>query len=414
MSIERSEGIGAGLRDFFKDSNLTNVSTGIMGGFTIGLIAIPLVMRAGEAANLPPEVVASWLFSVYFFGGIVGIILALKYKQPICGAWSIPGIFAVTQVLGNFSMNEAVGAFLISGAIVLVIGLTGWIKKIVNFIPISIMNAMVAGVLFKWALQVVDAFENAPLLCLIGVIGYGVSRTFLRRVPPVLGTFVFAIAAAAFTGQLNFSGIEFGLAKPMLFIPTFSVGSIISISIPLALLVIGAENMQAVGVLKTEHYKAPINAMTVASGIGGLIAPWFGGHNANIAGPMTAFCTSPDAGEREGRYVAAVWNGILFALLGLFAPLSLGLIHALPKELIMLLVGLSLLGIIIEALSQAFGQRKLCLGCFAAFVVSMSGVTILTIGSAFWALVIGSFVSMIFEKKGFVEEFAIANGTSDN
>lgn len=403
MAIEPSGSMMDGIRGFFKDSNLNNVSTGILGGFTIGLVAIPLVMKAGEAANLAPEVVSSWLFSVYFFGGIVGIILALKYKQPICGAWSIPGIFAVTQVLGNFSMNEAVGAFLVSGLIVLILGMTGWIKKIVSFVPVPIMMAMVSGVLFKWALGIVKAFQGATVLCVVGLIGYALSRKFLRKVPPVLGTFVFAIGAAAFMGKLNMTGLEFGLAKPMLFMPAFSAQSFISISIPLAMLVIGAENMQAYGVLRAEKYDAPINAMTIISGVGGLVAPFFGGHNANIAGPMTAFCSGADAGEPEGRYVAAVWNGILFAVLGLFAPAAISMIHLLPKELILLLVGLCLMGIIIDSLTQSFGSKKFRIGCFTAFVISMSGMTMLGIGAAFWALVLGTIVSLVLEQSDFQE-----------
>lgn len=403
MIIEPYGNFMDNLRSFFKDSTLTNVSTGILGGFTIGLVAIPLVMKAGEAAKLSPEVVASWLFSVYFFGGIVGIILALMYKQPICGAWSIPGIFAVTQVLGNFTMNEAVGAFLVSGIIVLILGLTGWIKKIVSFVPVPIMMAMVAGVLFKWALGIVTAFQGAGILCVIGAIGYALSKKFLRKVPPVLGSFIFAVAAAAYMGKLNMTGLEFGLAKPVFFMPSFSLQSLISISLPLSMLVIGAENMQAYGVLRTEKYKAPINAMTIISGIGGLIAPWFGGHNANIAGPMTAFCSGPDAGDPKGRYVAAIWNGILFAALGLFAPAAISMIHLLPKEIILLLVGLCLMGIIIDALTQSFGSKKFRIGCFTAFVIAMSGMTMFTVGAAFWSLVLGTIVSLIIEKKDFEE-----------
>lgn len=401
MITEPGFDIGAGLKNFRKDSNLTNVSTGIIGGFTIGLVAIPLVLKAGEAANLSANIVESWVFSTYFFGALVGIILALGYRMPIAGAWSIPGIFAITQVMAGYTMNEAVGGFLLSGLIVLIIGLTGWMKKIASAIPGPIMMAMVAGVLFKWATGILSAFSSAPILCIIGIVGYWASTKILKRIPPVLGTFIFGIAGAAILGTLNVDNLSVGFASPMFFVPSFSVQSIISISIPLAALVIGAENMQAYGVLRTEGYDAPINSMTILSGIGGLIAPLTGGHNANIAGPMTAFCSDELAGPKEKRYVAAVYNGIVFALLGLFAPISLSLINLLPKALISLLVGLVLMGIITSALQNSFGQKRFVKGAFFAFVIALSGLTMLKIGSAFWALVIGTIISLIFEKDDF-------------
>ncbi|MCK8825378.1 benzoate/H(+) symporter BenE family transporter [Fuchsiella alkaliacetigena] len=401
MNFESGFDVKLGLKSFFADANITNVSTGLIGGFTIGLVAVPLVIRAGEAANLSSAVINSWLFSAYFFGAITGIILALGYKIPVCGAWSIPGIFAVTQVMSGFTMNEAVGAFLVSGLIILLLGLSGFMKKLVSFIPDPIMMAMVAGVLFNWALGILGAFENAPLLAIAGVIGYLVSMKVLDRIPPVLGTFVFGVIMAAALGGLNFSEVSLGVVRPVFFRPSFSVQSIISISLPLAILVIGAENMQAYGVLKAEEYQGPINAMTVISGIGGLIAPWSGGHNANIAGPMTAFCTDEIAGPKEGRYVAAVFNGIVFALFGLFAPVSISIINLLPVALIDLLVGLVLMGIITSALQKSFGEGKFIMGAFFSFVIAVSDVTLLSIGSAFWALVIGTVVSLLIEKESF-------------
>jgi benzoate membrane transport protein len=401
MLFEPAPGIAKGIKDFFKDANSYNVSTGLIGGFVLSLVTVPLVITAGKSANLPPNVIASWLFSVYFFGGILGIVLSLWYKKPICGAWSIPGIFAIAAVLPNFTMNQAVGAFLIAGLIVLVLGLTGWVKKAVSYLPLPIMMAMIAGVLFKFGMAIIDSFKTAPLLALIGFIGYFLCKKFLKKVPPVLGTFVFGFIAAAVMGQLNLTNFEFGLARPMFFTPEFNAMSMISIAIPLAALVIGAENMQATGVLMAEKYDPPVNTMTILSGIGGLITPWFGGHNANIAGPLTAFNTGPDAGPKEGRYVAAVLGDLVFGLFGVFAITAMSLIGFLPKPLMDLLVGLVMVGIISGALISAWETKKFVFGTFASFIIAMSGITVLQIGAAFWALVIGAVVSLLLEPQDF-------------
>jgi benzoate membrane transport protein len=80
----------------------------------------------------------------------------------------------------------------------------------------------------------------------------------------------------------EFQELESVFIVPQLVTPSFNIDAIISIGIPLALLVIAAENAQATGVLMTQGYKPPINEMTILSGIGGINV----GHNANIAGSM--------------------------------------------------------------------------------------------------------------------------------
>lgn len=405
MSMEKGFNIQKGIKSFWKDSNITNVSTGIICGAIFSIISIPLILAAADTVNLAPEIVESWMFSAFFFGAMVGFPLALGYQMPIAGAWSIPGVFAVAQVMAGFTFNQTVGGFLGSGLIVLLVGLSGTMKKITSRIPGPILNAMVAGVLFKWATNIIGAFEEAAILSIIGLIGYLVSLKFLKRIPPVLGTFIFGFIGAGALGLLKFESIVFGIAKPVFVPPEFTLQAFISISIPLAILVLAAENMQAYGVLKTEKYNPPINTMTVLSGIGGFIASLFGGHNANIAGPMTAFCATEQAGDKDKRYVAAVWNGIVFGAFGLFAPLAISLIGILPRPLINLLVGLVLMGIVISALQGTFRSERFVKGAFFSFIISLSGITMFQIGSAFWAIVIGVVISLLLERDDFKGEY---------
>jgi len=144
---EKGSGFMNGLKSFWGDQNFANVSNGIIDGLAFGIIAIPLIQKAAGSANLAPELLNSWLVTVYVGGGIISIIMALYYKLPIVGAWSIPGAFALAQVMGNFTFNETVGGFLTAGLIVFLLGITGTIKQLVRRIPTQIMMAMVAGTL---------------------------------------------------------------------------------------------------------------------------------------------------------------------------------------------------------------------------------------------------------------------------
>ena len=170
------------------------------------------------------------------------------------------------------------------------------------------------------------------------------------------GSLLFGILAAVVRGQFHFEVSDYGLAGPMLIMPKLNPGTIMSVSIPLAVLVIGAENAQAIGVLKGAGYKVPINAMTIASGIGGIVTSFFGGHNANIAGPMTAIIAADGNGPKEYRYGGAVLNGIGLVAFGVLASYALGVVAGLPSALVSLLAGLALINILINALKDAFGS----------------------------------------------------------
>jgi benzoate membrane transport protein len=156
------------------------------------------------------------------------------------------------------------------------------------------------------------------------------------------------------------------------------------------------------GVLLGQGYQVPFNAMTIVSGIGGIVTSFFGGHNANIAGPMTAICSSDEAGEaKESRYAASVVNGILFGAFGLFASFALAFVKGLPGNLVNLIAGLAMINVLYNAFNDGFSTRKFKFGSFFALVIAMSGITILKIGAPFWALVAGTLISLIVEPKDF-------------
>ncbi len=186
--------------------------------------------------------------------------------------------------------------------------------------------------------------------------------------------------------------------------PTFDIGAMISIAIPLAVLVMGAENAQAYGVLLSQGYKPPINAMTVISGIGGIITAFFGGHNANIAGPMTAICSSDEAGDdKEKRYGATIVNGVLFGGFGLIASIAVAFVAGLPKHLVGIIAGLAMIGVLISSFEYAFATKKFRVGAFFALVIAISGVAFFKIASPFWALLGGVIASLIVEPQDFKE-----------
>lgn len=404
--------------------NHTEPTTGpVEGSFRAGLAALPhaltlkafsagtvaaifgcsgpalIVISAAESGNLSSGQTVAWLFAIYFLGGLISLLMALRYRQPITGAYSIPGAAIMVGALASISFNEAVGAFIMSGVLVLLLGLSGLVGRVMRWLPMPIVMAMIAGALIRFGVGAVEAVGNAPLVAGSAVVAFLLAARFVRAVPPVLAALLVGLAAALVSGLLQPADVDLAFTAPAFTAPAFTLDGFLAISVPLAVLVIGAENAQATGVLMAEGYRPPVNAMTVVSGIGGILAGALGGHNANIAGPMTAICSSDEAGDdKDQRFAATVVNGVLFGGFGLVAGAAVPFVLALPKALIAVVGGLAMISVLLIAFQQAFAkQRGHQIGAFVALVVAMSNVSLLGISSPFWALVFGVIVSLVLE-----------------
>lgn len=398
--VERGPGLAAGIGGLGRALNIKTASAGLVAAIFGCSGPALIVIGAANNGNLTEGQTVAWLLAIYGLGGLISLIMALYYKLPITGAYSIPGAALVAGALGTFPFEQAVGAFIMAGAMVFVLGITGLIGKVMRWLPMPIVMAMIAGALIRFGIGAVTSIEKLPLIVGAATLAFFLSMRFLRTVPPVLSALVVGLAAVALTGSFQGGEAAISFVAPEFTAPVFSLDAFLAIAVPLAVLVIGAENAQAIGVLYAEDYKPPVNAMTVISGVGGMVAGFMGGHNANIAGPMTAICSSDQAGDdRESRYAATVVNGILFALFGIFSGVAVPLIMALPAPLVGAVAGLAMITVLLSAFQAAFDrQAGFQIGAFVALIVAMSNVTFLSISAPFWALVAGAAVSMLNER----------------
>ncbi|MGE5485677.1 MAG: benzoate/H(+) symporter BenE family transporter [Ignavibacteriales bacterium] len=400
--FESGPGIGQGLKGLPAKLNSYTITAGILATIFGCTGPALIVMNAASVGKLTEAQTISWLFSIYFFGGLLGIILALWYKQPINGAWSIPGAVMLGTSLTMFNINQAAGAYFIAGVIVLILGLSGLISKVMRWIPLPIVMGMIAGAMIRFGTGMVTSVQQIPVVCGIAMIAYLLVQRISRKIPPILVTLVVGLVAAAATGAFSIKNVAVKWIAPGIIPMQFGADAFFSIAVPLAILVMGAENAQAIGVLMAQGYNPPINSMTILSGIGGIVTAFFGGHNANIAGPMTAICSSDEAGpDKSGRFAASVVNGLTFGAFGLLASAAVPFVKAIPSQLVSLLAGLSMIGVLLSAFEGGFSTGKFRVGAFFALVIAMSNITILKIGSPFWALVGGVIVSLVMEAKDF-------------
>jgi benzoate membrane transport protein len=304
--------------------------------------------------------------------------------------------------LQTYSFEEACGAYIVAGVLCLLLGLSGLIGKVMRLLPLPIVQGMIAGCMMRFGIDIVLQTKAAPYIGAATLAGYFLAPKFHKKAPAVLIGLICGIVAASFTGSFSFDVSNVVWSGPHIYMPKFTISSILSIGVPLAVLVIGAENAQAIGVLFGQGYKPPVNAMTVWSGIGGILSGLFGAHNANIAGPMTAICSSDEADpDKNKRYTGSVINGAIFAAFGLLGPVAIVFVASMPKALVGLVAGLAMVNVLIQSLKDGFATGNYRFGAFAAFVIGMSGLTLFQIGSPLWALVGGMAVSGLMEPSHF-------------
>lgn len=399
--IERGPGFASGIRDLVPTLSVANIGAGLVAAI-FGTTGPALILLDGAATGgLTTGQTVAWISAVYVFGGLISFVMGLYYKQPIVGAWSIPAAALVVSNLESYSLAEMMGAYFLASVLVLVLGLTGWMRTIVRWIPMPILMAMIGGVLVGYAVDTVEAAGSAPVVVGSAVVGYFLLARFIKAIPGVVGALVFGVVAVIVTQSWDSAPEGIGWTAPELTAPEFNWLVILGVGIPLAL-VIQAENTQSMGVLIAEGYRAPVNAITAVSGLFSVFVAPFGGHNASIAGPMTAICGSPEAGPvPQSRYPAVIVNGTIFVLFGVFASVAVGLVTVLPSELVTALAGLAMLGVLLIAFKGAFGASRFRMGALVAMLIGLSGVTLWGISTPFWALLGGLLVSLVLEAGDF-------------
>lgn len=387
--------------------NLKTISTGTVSTLMACTGPILIVITAAQNGNLLPEQSLSWLFGIYFFGGLIGIILPLLTGMPIAGAWSIPSAVLLTTAITQYEFHELIGAYMVAGLIIFLIGLLGWFDRLLSWLPMEIVMAMIAGSLIHFATDMVKSVADQPLVGGLTILAYFVFTKYFAKIPPIIGALVVSLILYIFFGQ-PLPLPEFSFQLPSLWLPEFSIKSILAISVPITIMLLGCEGAQGISVVKNAGYNPPVNLITMVNGIGTVMASVFAGHSACIAGLMTALCSSKEVGEKDGRYVAAIVSGVLMCIFGLFASIALNLILLMPSTLMKLIAGLALIYVILTSLQRSFDGKQFQLGSFFSLVIALSGVSFAGISATFWALVGGWLISWFLEKKDFEKRAFVA------
>lgn len=361
-------------------------------GYTSSLV---LMFQAGQAAGLTTAQISSWIWALSIGMAVCSIGLSLRYRTPITVAWSTPGAALLITSLGGVSYGEAIGAYITCAVLVVICGLTGSFERLVRRIPASLAAALLAGILFKIGSEIFVAAQHRTALVLGMFFSYLLIKRLSQRYA-VLTALVVGTAIAAVMGLLDFSGFHLEVATPVWTTPSFSLAATISIGIPLFVVAMTSQNMPGVAVLRADGYQVPASPLISVTGLASLLLAPFGSHGINLAAISAAICTGPHAHEDPSkRYTAAVWCGIFYGIAGVFGATLAALFAALPKELVLSIAALALFGSIMNGLTVAMSEAREREAALITFMVTASGFTLFSIGSAFWGIVAGVLTLMI-------------------
>ncbi|GAB4366876.1 MAG: benzoate/H(+) symporter BenE family transporter [Elainellaceae cyanobacterium] len=383
------------LKDFSASAVIAGFVT-VLVGFTSSAV---IVFQAAEALGASPAEIGSWMWALGLGMGLTCIVLSLRYRVPVVTAWSTPGAAMLITTAAGVPMAEAIGAFLVSAALITICGFTGWFERAMNRIPISIASGMLAGVLLRFGMDVFVSMQTQFVMTFAMFCTYLIARRLLPRYA-VVSALGLGILIAGVQGLLRLDTVRLQLAEPVLTVPQFSISAIVGVALPLFVVTMASQNVPGVAVIRASGYATPISPLIGWTGATTLILAPFGAFALNLAAITAAICMGREAHEDPAkRYVAAVAAGGFYIVIGLFGATVAAVFAAFPKELVLAIAGLALLGTIGNGLATALSQEQEREPALITFLVTASGMTLFGIGSAFWGLLAGAVAIVILRSQ---------------
>ena len=381
-----------------RDQSLSAVAAGFVTVLVGFASSAAIVFQAAQALGASPAQTASWMWALGIGMGLTCIGLSLRWKMPVVTAWSTPGAAVLVTSAAGVPMDEAVAGFLVSAVLIAVAGFSGLFERMLGRIPLSLASAMLAGVLLRFGIDAFTSIQAQPVLVLSMLATWLLTRRVWPRYA-IIATLLAGIAVAAATSQLQLAGLRLELAQPVWTTPRPSLASVLGVALPLFVVTMASQNVPGVAVIRASGYAVPVSPAIGWTGATNLVLAPFGGFALNLAAITAAICMGPEAHpDPARRYVAAVWAGVFYLLVGVFGATVAGLFAAFPTELVLAIAGIALFGTLGNSLATALHAVDEREAALVTFLVTASGLSLLGIGAAFWGLVAGVIVRLVLQR----------------
>lgn len=358
-----------------------------------------IVMQAAQVAHWSPTQLTSWIGGLLVGAGVCSMGMSWRYRMPILCAWNTPGAALLATALVTVSPAEAVGAYMVCGLAMVLVGISGVFERLMHHIPKSLCAAMLAGILLRFG---VDAFGAARheatgsgwLVALMFVAYLGVKRHSPRYA--VVASLLMGVALWQIGGMASppanatIQPLQWSWTTPLWITPEFTLSSMVSIGLPLFIVSLTGQQLPGIAVLRAAGYAAPTSPLIAGTGWASVLIAPLGAHGVNLAAITAAICTGEEAHPQpEKRWIGGVASGVFYAVSGCFAGVLTGAFLYLPSALVATVAGLALLGAIQSGLTNAVNQPEEAEAALVTFIVTSSNISLLGLGSACWGLGLG-------------------------
>ena len=357
----------------------------------VGFTSSFAVVLAGlSAMGATRDESASGLLVLCVVCGIGTIWLSAAHRIPVILAWSTPGAALLASTgTPEGGWPAAVGAFVVVGVLVLLTALWPRLGDLIAAIPTPIAQAMLAGVLLQLCLAPVLGMAAEPWLVAPVVLAWlGTYVWSPRWASPV----AFVAALVVIGVWLTTHGGVVGSVAPVVTwtTPTLTVGALLGVALPLYVVTMASQNVPGVAVLSSYGFTAPWRSTMTFTGLGTVAGAPLGGHAVNLAAITAALAAGPESDpDPRRRWLAGQTSGAAYLVLAVLSGAITVIVTTAPTEVITAVAGLALLGTLASSLAAAVGAPESRLAAVVTFVVAGSGVVVLGVGAAFWALLAG-------------------------
>jgi len=375
------------------------VKSGLVSTATAALVAtvagvggtLPVLLAAAAAVGATEAQASSWVSGLSIAMALSGFFLSVRYRMPIITAWSTPGAALIASTSGVPGMGAAVGAFVLAAVLILLTAAIRPLGRLIESIPASIAAAMLAGILLRLVVAMVEHVPSAPVLVLSLIALFLVARILA----PTFASLIVLVAGTLLAVGLGLVKPipPLGLSRPELIMPMWDLATLIGLGVPLYLVTMASQNLPGFAVLRASGYQPPTQAVLAATGATSLATAVLGAHTSNLGAISAAICTGPEAHpDPAERWKAGVFYALLWGLIAGVGASLVGLFSALPPALLATVAGTALLGSMAAAMGAALSAAQDRFAAAGTLAVTASGVTLMGVGSAFWGLVFGLIV----------------------
>lgn len=369
--------------------NLSHVSAGftaVLVGYTSSVV---IIIQAATSAGATPLQIESWLLALGVAMGVTSIGYSWFYKTPILTAWSTPGAAMLVIASQQYELPVVVGAFVVSGVLILLTGLITPLSRALERIPPQLGTAMLGAILLPFCLNSFKAASSAPvsflLMFSVFLLAKNVIPKYAMLVLLIIGVFC---SVGVEDATIDITGLSF--AQPEWVTPGVTAGAILNLSVPLYIITMLSQNLPGIAMMKSYQYDTPVKPILIGTGLTNILAAPFGGFSVNLAAISAAICMTEEVdSDRRQRYRAVIWAGAFYLIAGVFATTVVAVFLSLPDAVTKILAGFALLGTLMMCLQTAFHDEGYRESALLTFLITLSGFSFLGLSATLWGLLVG-------------------------